>query len=76
MEQAALKKMKEVEFIRKNMEHRPINPNQETDRQFLIQTLLNIQQIMDKNPYICPANEEKEITKIGSISRLDLWNIR
>jgi hypothetical protein len=52
--------MKEMELIRKNRNHRPFNPDSESYKRFLMQTLLKIRQLRGKNPYICLSKEEEE----------------
>lgn len=61
MDAATKDVLKEVEDINRALSHRPINPSTEAHKQFLIQTLLKIQRLQDKYPYICLSKEEKEI---------------
>lgn len=53
--------MKEVEGVNRALHHRPLNPSAEVHKQFLIQTLLKLQRLQHKYPYICLSEEEKEI---------------
>jgi hypothetical protein len=61
MDRETLSCMKEMEAINKNLNHKPLMPDKEARKQFLMQTLLKIRQLRDKNPYICISKEEKEI---------------
>jgi hypothetical protein len=61
MDRETLSFMKEAEAINKNLNHRPSTDDNEGYEQFLMQTLLKIRQLRDKNPYICISKEEKEI---------------
>jgi hypothetical protein len=53
--------LKEVESLNRALSHRPLNPSVNAYKQFLMQTLLKIQRLQHKNPYICLSKEEKEI---------------
>jgi hypothetical protein len=50
-----------VEAINKNLNHRQLTSDNEAHKQFLMQTLLKIRQLREKNPYMCLSREEKEI---------------
>ena len=49
--------MKEVNQIKKALNHRPLNQHSESYKQFISQTLLKIDQLNKKMPYICFKNE-------------------
>jgi hypothetical protein len=53
--------LKEVEAVNKNLNHKPLTSDNEAYKQFLMQTLLKVRQLREKNPYICISKEEKEI---------------
>ena len=55
--------MKEVENIRRALNHRPLNPSTDAYKQFLIQTMQKIKLFQDKYPYICLSEAETEILK-------------
>ena len=56
------KNMIEVGVINKALSHRPFNAFTDAYKAFLIQTLLKIQQLQDKNPYICLSEEKERLT--------------
>jgi len=45
--------MKEINQIQKALNHRPLNPNSESYKQFIAQTLIQIERLNAKMPYIC-----------------------
>ena len=49
--------MKEIGRIKKALNHKPLNQQSESYRQFISQTLLKIEQLREKMPYICFENE-------------------
>ena len=61
MDDATKADVKEAEAICRNLQHRPFNPSSENYKQFLQQTLTRLKHLQEKNPYLCMANEEKEI---------------
>jgi len=50
--------MKEINQIRKAINHRPLNPKSESYKQFIAQTLIQIERLNEKMPYICFEKEE------------------
>ena len=62
MNEDTKKNMMEVEEINKAVNHKPFKPSTDTYKAFLIQTLLKIQQLQDKNPYICLSEEKERLT--------------
>ncbi|MDR1380641.1 MAG: GSCFA domain-containing protein [Tannerella sp.] len=63
MDRETLSCMRDVAAIRKNLNHKPMTPDREACKRFLMQTLLKIRQLRDKNPYICISTDEKEVEK-------------
>ena len=61
MDEGAKEDVKEVQAIRRNIQHRPFNPSSDAYKRFLQQTLITLKRLQEKKPYICMANEEKEI---------------
>ena len=61
MDAATKDTMKEVENIRRALNHRPLNPSTESYKQFLLQTMQKIKLFKDKYPYICLSEAETEI---------------
>jgi len=57
----------EIKDILKLINHKPFNPQSETYKQFVTQTLLKIEQLIEKRPYLC---FEKEIKKLKEYSQL------
>ena len=55
--------IKEVESIIRALNHRPLNPSTDAHKHFLMQTLLKIQRLQDKYPYLCLSEKEKEIAR-------------
>ena len=55
--------LKEVEAILCDANHRPFNPSSESNKRFLMKILDKIKRLQSKNPYICLAKTEKEITE-------------
>ena len=49
--------MKEIKQIHKLLNHRPFNCSNELHKQFISQTLLKIEQLSTKTPYLCFENE-------------------
>ena len=56
--------MKEVSQIRKALNHKPFNCKNESYKQFISQTLLKIEQLSTKTPYLCFKNEIEEMKHI------------
>ncbi|MDR1724498.1 MAG: GSCFA domain-containing protein [Tannerella sp.] len=54
--------LKEVLDINKALNHNSLNGNTDVYKQFLMQTMLKIKRLREKNPYICFPEEEKRIT--------------
>ena len=61
MDEQTRQLMKEVSLIQKSLNHRPLNKNNESYKQFITQTLLKIEQLSAKIPYICFAKEVEEV---------------
>jgi len=53
--------LNEVGVINKALNHRPLNPSVDTYKVFLMQTLLKIQSLQSKCPYICLSIEEYKL---------------
>ena len=53
--------MKEINQVKKRLNHRPANPQNSTYKRFVSQTLLKMEQINTKMPYICFQNEIEEL---------------
>jgi hypothetical protein len=53
--------MKEVNHIQKALTHRPLNTQNESYKQFISQTLLKINLLNEKMPYICFQKETEEL---------------
>ena len=53
--------LNEVGIINKALNHRPLNPSVDTYKVFLMQTLLKIQSLQSKCPYICLSIEEDKL---------------
>ncbi len=53
--------MKEVEKVNKKLNHRPFFEKDKAYKEFLTQTLLTINLLQEKNPYICLSKKKKEI---------------
>jgi len=51
----------EVKNILKAIDHKPFNPESQAHKQFVTQTLLKIEQLVEKTPYLC---FEREINKL------------
>jgi hypothetical protein len=51
----------EINGLNKSLNHRLLNNNNEGYKIFLKQTLLKIERLKEKNPYICLTKEESEI---------------
>jgi len=49
--------MKEVSQIQKSLKHQPMNHHSESYKQFISQTLLKVEQLSAKMPYLCFKNE-------------------
>ena len=62
MDSAVINDLKAFESIRRDVLHRPFHPSSSSYKQFLMQTMLKINQLKTKNPYICTSKQEKEIT--------------
>ena len=58
--------LKEIESILKLTNHKPFNPQNESYKQFVTQTLLKIEQLTQKRPYLC-FKKEIEILKRSSL---------
>ena len=55
--------IKEISQISKSLYHRPFNCNSESYKQFISQTLLKIEQLSAKTPYLCFKNEIEELNQ-------------
>ena len=53
--------LKELEAIRRDINHRPFHPSSEAYKNFLLQILNKMKRLQAKNPYICIAKDETEI---------------
>ena len=53
--------LKEVESINSALNHRSLNPATDAYKHFLMQTMLKIEQLLNKYPYLCLSSEKKEI---------------
>jgi hypothetical protein len=51
----------DVTEIKKALSHKPFHPGSDSHKHFMMQTLLKIEQLKTKTPYICFAKEAKEI---------------
>lgn len=65
MNQPTLQLVKEIDHILKSVNHKPFNPQNESYKQFIMQTLLKIEQLSKKSPYLC-FKKEVEILKNNS----------
>jgi hypothetical protein len=54
--------MNEIEQIKKALNHRPLNRQGESYKQFISQTLLKIEQLNEKMPYICFEKETEALS--------------
>jgi hypothetical protein len=61
MDGETLSYMKEIDEINKRLNHKSLTGNKKAYKQFLMQTLLKIRQLRNKNPYICISKEENEV---------------
>jgi len=57
MNEQTLQLMKEVGQIKKALNHKPLSRQSESYKQFITQTLLKIEQLNEKMPYICFKKE-------------------
>ncbi|MDR1454899.1 MAG: GSCFA domain-containing protein [Tannerella sp.] len=64
LDAATRETLDEVDRIRQALNHRPLNPQSEPYKQFLSQTLLRIERLCAKNPYLCLENEVKQLHEI------------
>ena len=55
--------MQEVSRIQKSLKHRQFCPRNESNKQFISQTLLKMEQLNAKMPYLCFKNEIEEIKR-------------
>ena len=55
--------MKEISQIHKSLSHKPFNYSDELHKQFISQTLLKIEQLRTKTPYLCFENEIEALKK-------------
>lgn len=62
MNQPTLQILKEIENILRLINHKPFNPQSESYKQFVTQTLLKIEQFNENRPYLC-FKKEIEILK-------------
>jgi hypothetical protein len=53
--------MKEINQIKKALNHKPLNKQSESFKQFITQTLLKMERISAENPYICFKKEMDEL---------------
>ncbi|MDR3260890.1 MAG: GSCFA domain-containing protein [Tannerella sp.] len=61
MEEQTRSILKSVSEVQKALNHKPLNPENDSYKQFLMQTLLKIERLRAKTPYLC---FEKEIEKL------------
>jgi hypothetical protein len=64
LDAAARDTLEEVTEIQRALNHRPLNPQSEPYKQFLSQTLLKIERLCAKNPYLCLENEVKQLHEV------------
>jgi hypothetical protein len=64
LEAAARETLEKVVEIQRALNHKPLNPHSKLYKQFLSQTLLNIERLCAKNPYLCLENEVKQLHEI------------
>jgi len=62
MDNGVIDDLKEFEAIRQDVLHRPFHPTFAAYKHFLMQTLLKMNRLKAKNPYICTRKQEREIT--------------
>ena len=62
MDAATKEDVKAVAAIQRDLLHRPFHLASEANRQLLMQILNKIKVLKNKNPYICIAKQEREIT--------------
>ena len=55
--------MKEISQIQKALRHNSFNPQSESHKQFISQTLLKIEQLSTKTPYLCFKNEMETLKR-------------
>ena len=55
--------MKEISKIQKSLKHKQLNNRNESYKQFISQTLLKIEQLNAKMPYLCFENEIEEMKR-------------
>ncbi|MDR0348414.1 MAG: GSCFA domain-containing protein [Tannerella sp.] len=61
LDQSAQQLLTEIKDILKSIHHKPFNPESESYKQFVIQTLLKIELLMKKRPYLCFEREIKRL---------------
>lgn len=64
LDAAARDTLEQVTEIQRALNHRPLNPQSESYKQFLSQTLLNVERLCAKNPYLCLENEVRQLYEI------------
>ncbi|MDR2765178.1 MAG: GSCFA domain-containing protein [Tannerella sp.] len=64
LDAAARETLEKVREIQQALNHRPLNPQNELYKQFLSQTLLKIERLCAKNPYLCLENEVEQLHEI------------
>ncbi|MDR2041270.1 MAG: GSCFA domain-containing protein [Tannerella sp.] len=64
LDTAARDTLEKVTEIQRALNHRPLNPQSESYKQFLSQTLLKIKRLCAKNPYLCLENEVRQLHEI------------
>lgn len=57
--------VQEVESILKSANHKPFNPESEPYKQFVTQTLLKIERLTQKRPYLCFGKEIEMLKKLA-----------
>jgi lysophospholipase L1-like esterase len=64
MDEQTRQRMKQVEEIRKAVRHKPQDPGGASHRQFVVQTLLKMEQLMAEIPYLCFEKETKQLYEV------------
>ena len=62
MEQPTQQLLAEIKDILKSIGHKPFNPQSESYKQFVTQTLLKIELLIKKRPYLCFEQEIKRLS--------------
>jgi hypothetical protein len=64
LDQTTRETLRKVSGIQMALNHKPLNSKNELYKQFLLETLLKIERLCAKNPYLCFENEVKQINEI------------